>query len=100
MFGMDLRDDLPGIPVRRCNLCNALLCKPDPCLECAEKRLRALNRHAHLPLIGLLRERPMHCRILAIKLNVNHKTMQNRLRMLRIRGLVAYGQSDNKWRLT
>lgn len=95
----DLRDDLPGIPVRRCDRCGALLCTPQRCPACSPvRRWGATQRFAYAGTLDALRE-PLHVGAVAEKTGVNFRTAETRLSTLRKNGLVVADPVTHLWRL-
>lgn len=100
MLSLDLSDDTPGVPVRRCS-CGALLCTPARCPAC-DWKTRVIPYHLP-PLLDLVRhlERgPLSGNALARRTGTDRKTVSGRLARLRGLGVVAYTPApENVWRL-
>lgn len=101
MLGLDLRDDTPGVPVRRCS-CGATLCTPEPCPQCSRSvRLSKASERAYAPVVDTLRRHgPLTSRKLALELGIRQKATRDRLLRMSLHDLVTYSPDSRTWHAT
>ena len=97
MLAIDLRDDTPGVPVRRC-ACGALLCTPRRCPTCAKVASKAGLTPAASRALRLIETTPgLSYQQICSQLGLGEQTTWSLLQRIACLRLAGVGH-DGLWR--